>query len=902
MGQLLNTKQKGIWSNPNEFSAAPLGALRKGDNCVVDADDILEQRRGNEFLAQFPISGDRGFGFASFQSQIMAFWTGGKVGYRNGTTFTALSGTYNDQDSTLARRRFVKAASSLFFPTSGGVFKLSTYNGTPGLSGVPKALDIQPSLTSGSFFDTANQVAYRVLWGIRDTTSNRIIKGAPSGRAIVVNASGSSKDVSLTLSIPSGITVSYFFQVYRSKMSGASDVVPDDELQLVYENNPTAGEITAGVITFTDNTPESLLGETIYIAPSQQGQLQANDRPPLADDIEEFRNCMFYANCASKQRKILTLLACTGTDGIQYGDILTIAGFAFTFKGTESSASGTVALYGSVTITGTVTNGSSDITAIADTSNLRIGKAITGTGVPAGTYIGSIVANTSVGMVDAAGAAVLASGATGVPGSVVYSDGTPAQNIADTATSLIRIINRYATNTLVNAYYLSGPNDLPGEILLEERAIGGSTFPIIASGSATAYNPVLPTSGTTVSSSNDDFQHQLFFSKTDEHEAVPLLNYRFVGSANNPIRRIKKLRNTLFIFKEKEGIFKCTGTGPEDFAVDEFDSSAKLLAPDSIAVVNNQIWGLFDQGVSIVTETGVSTASRPIEDSIQAEFGTALNPLKYYSQGIAYESDRKYILATVSSAADTYPTQAFVFNVFTKSWTRWPLNINAGFVHEDDDKLYLARSDKTWMTQERKNRDYTDYVDESVTYTLVSATGKVVTLTDTNEIEAGDVLYQSASVQSLILDVDPGFVTIQDELTWAAGDVTVFKGIEAEAEWVPATGGNPGTLKQFPAIAFLFRNARFNTAQAGFATDGSGFFEDVDISGNRTGLWGLFPWGEEAWGATPHSVPIYTEIPLEKQMGAWLIVRFKIRQGYSTWKLLGYSLPSDDTGNWAVAP
>jgi hypothetical protein len=902
VGQQINTKQKGLWSNPNEFSATPLGALRKADNCVVDADDILEQRRGNERLAEFPISGDRGYKFASFQSQIMALWTSGKIGYRNGATFTALSGTYSDPDASLARRRFVKAASSLFFTTSGGVYKLSTYNGTPGLTGVPKALDIQPSTTSGSFFDTDNQLAYRVVWGIRDTTTNRVIRGAPSGRAIVVNATGSAKDVSITLTIPSGITTSYFFQVYRSKMSGGSAVVPDDELQLVYENNPTGGEIAAGVITFTDNTPESLLGETIYIAPSQQGQLQANDRPPLADDIEEFQSCMFYANCASKHRKIVTLLATTGSDGIQYGDIITIAGTPYTFKGTEASASGTVALYGSVTVTGTVTNGSSNITAIADTSNLRVGKLITGTGVPALTYIGSIVANTSVGMVDATGAAVLASGASGAPSSVVYSDGTPAQNIADTATSLIRVINRYATNTLVNAYYLSGPNDLPGAILLEERAIGGSSFAIIASGSSTAYNPVLPTSGTTVSSSNDDFQHQLFFSKTDEHEAVPLLNYRFVGSANNPIRRIKKLRNTLFIFKEKEGIFKCTGTGPEDFAVEEFDSSAKLLAPDSVAVVNNQIWCLCDQGVSIVTETGVSTASRPIEDMIQEQFGAALNPLRYYSHGIAYESDRKYILCTVSSAADTYPTQAFVFNVFTKSWTRWPLNINAGFVHEDDDKLYMAGSDNSWMTQERKNRDYTDYVDQSVAYTIVSASGTTVYLTDTNEIEAGDVLYQSASVQSMITAVEPGFVTVQDELTWSAGAATVFKGIQVEAEWLPATGGNPGTLKQFPAVSLLFRNARFNTAQVGFATDGSGYFEDVDINGNRTGLWGLFPWGEEAWGATPHSVPIYTEIPLEKQVGSWLIIRFKIRQGYSTWKLLGYSLPSDDTGNWAVAP
>lgn len=819
MGQLLNNKQKGLWTNPNEFAAVPLGAMRLANNCVVDADDVLEQRRGNGRLASLPLSDDRASRFASFESQIMAAWTGGKVGYRNASTFTALTGTYNHPDANLARTRFVKASESLFFQTSAGVYNLTDYNGTPTLAGVPKGLDIQLALSGATgFMATANQVGYRVLWGIRDST-NRVKQGAPSGRAVITNSTGGARDVALTITIPSGITTSYFFKVYRTKVSGSASVVPDDEFQLVYENNPTAGEITAGTLTFTDATTEDLRGETLYSSPSQEGPAQANDRPPQADDIELFAGSMFYANCKSKHRKILTLLSASA---LTANDTLTIAGTVYTVKAAENTAAG------------------------------EFQK---------------------------------------------FTAGTPAQNIFDTTSSLVRVINRYATNTLVYAYYLSGPNDLPGQILLEERGIGGASFAVIASAAGTAYNPVLPTSGTSVSSTNDDFQHVLFFSKTDEHEAVPLVNYRFVGSANNPIRRIKKLRNTLFIFKENEGIFKCTGSGPEDFAVDEFDSSAKLLAPDSVAVVNNQLWCLCDQGVTIVTETGASTVSRPIEDLIQEQFGLALTQVKYYSHGIGYESDRKYILCTVSSSADTYATQAFVFNVFTKAWTRWPLNIGAGFVHDDDNKLYLAEGDSSWVLQERKNFDYTDYVDEELAYTLVSYSGTQVVLNTTSEIEVGDVLYLSASVQSLITAVEPGYVTVEDTLTWVAGAVSVFKGIQAEAEWVQQPGGNPGTLKQFPCCSLMFRNARFNEAQIGFATAESGYFEDVTIEGNRTGLWGLFPWGEEAWGATPRTVPIYTEVPLEKQFGSWISIRFKIRQGYSSWKLLGYSLPVQDDGS-----
>lgn len=824
-GQLINTKAKGLWTNPNEFSAVPLGALRVAKHCVVDADDVLEQRRGNARIATFPDGNDRGARFSSFQNQIVAFWTNGKVGYLNGSTFTAASGTYSDPDSSLARRRFLKAASSLFFTTSEGIYKLETYNGTPSAAGVPKGLDIQLTLSGASgFLATANQAAYRVVWGIRDA-ANRVLRGAPSGRAVVINGTGGSRDVDLVITIPSGITTSHFFQVFRSKASGGAAVVPDDELQLVYENNPTSGEISAGTLTFTDATPESLRGETIYTAPSQQTALQANYPPPVAEDIELFQGCTILANCKSKHRKTLTILSVGGSDGIQTGDTLTIAGVTYTAAASETIASGEFA---------------------------------------------------------------------------VVTGGTPAQNIADTAASLIRVINRYASNTEVNAALLSGPNDLPGQILLEEEGIGGSAFAITSSNTRKAYNPTLPTSGTSVSSTNDDFQHQIMFSKTDENEAVPLVNYRFAGSPNNPIRRIKKLRNTLFIFKENEGIFKMTGTGPSDFAVEEFDSSAKLLAPDSVVVVNNQIWCLCDQGVTIVTETGVSTATRPIEDLIGAQFGAALTALKYYSHAAAYESDRKYILFTVSSSGDTYATQAFVFNVFTKSWTQWPMNIGAAFVHEDDDKLYMAMADSSNVTQERKNRDYTDYVDHAVSYTISSFSGRNVFLTDTSEVEVGDVLYQSASIQSLVTAVEPAYVTVEDSLTWTVGAATIFKAIPAEAEWVPAAGGNPGTFKQFPGIAFLFRNARFNTADLGFATDQSGYFEDVPVSGNRTGLWGLFPWGTEPWGATPRTIPIYTELPLEKQRGTWLSVRYKIRQGYSQWKMLGWSLATRDTGNYKV--
>lgn len=902
MAQILQIRNKGLFTSPNEFSSVPEGGMAKADNCVITVDNIIEPRRGRDRIATAPLTTDLFSRFEFYQDQQIANWTGGKIGYLSGSSFTAVSGTYNHPDANLARTRFLLSQSNLYFTTDGGVYRMDAYNATPALAGMYKGLDISLALSGSSgFLASGNQTAYRVVWGIRDANLT-VILGAPSGRAVIANATGSGRDIALTLTIPSGVTTSNFFQVYRSQASGGATIVPDDELGLIYENNPTGGEIAAGVLTFTDRTTDDLRGTTLYTSTSQEGIDQANERPPLADDIEEFQQCIVYANTKSKQRKIFTVLACTGTGGIAYADTVTIAGTTYTYAGTEDATTRKVALYGSTTVTGTVTNGSPNITAIADTSTLRIGKLITGTGVPASTYIGSIVANTSVGMVNAAGAAVNGTGASpGVPASIVYTDGTPAQNIQDTANSLVRIINRNTTNTTVYAYYLSGPDDLPGEILIEERAIGGSAFYLLASANSTAYNPALPTSGTTVASENDDFQNGLSISKTQKGEAVPLTSVRRVGSANTAIRRIKKLRNTLFIFKEREGIYRMTGTAPDNFQIDLFDSSAKLYAPDSVDIVNNQIWCLCDQGITVVTETGVSVVSRPIEDLILDQFGLALTAVKYYSFGVGYETDRQYILYTVSTSADTVPSQAFVFNIFTQAYTRWPESKSTGKVSLVDDKLYLGDGTTYYLEQERKNRNYTDYVDYGVANTISSYSSKTVVIPSTNEIAVGDLLYQSASIQSLITDVQPGQVTVQDTITWSVGACTVYKGIACQLEYSAATAGNPGELHQFPEISMLFRAARFYSATLSFATDASGYFEDVTLYGARTGLWGLFPWGSAAWGGTATTIPIRTLVPLEKQRGSLMRVRFTHRQGYGYFKLYGYSLPVIDSGSFVVA-
>ena len=828
MGQAVVIKNKGLNTAPNEFSSVPEGSLVVADNCTIDQDNLLEPRRGLLRKQAFAAPGDRARRFTLFQEKVVVAYSGGKIAYDNAGTWANYSGTYNDVDAT-TKIKFLLAGSNCYFTSSNGIFRLDAYNGTPKLAGVPKGLDLQLAATGVSgFLSDDNQVAYRMVWGFKDA-NNTLFLSAPSGRASIINvaaippALANSFDVIVTFTIPTEITTSHFYQIYRSPLSGAASVEPSDEMGLVFENYPTAGEIVAGLIVFTDSTPDSLRGATLYTSPSQDGIIQANERPPLAKDICTFQNSVFAANCTSKNRRKLTLLSASA---LTLGTQITIAGTVYTVSNTETIASG----------------------------NFK-----------------------------------------------KFTAGTPAQNIADTADSLIRVINRYASNTLVYATLLSGPNDLPGQILIEERTIGGAAFSVIASADGTAFNPVLPVSGTTVSSSSDAFSNQLFFSRTDKPESFPLINYLFIGSRNNKILRIFPLKNTLFVFKENEGIYRVTGSSASSFSVDLFDSSASLLAPETVDLVNNQIWCLSDQGLVTITETGVQVISRPIEDIILGLSGEELDALKNVSFGFGYETDRRYVLFTVTTALDTFCTQSFTWNTFTRAFTRWDKTASAGFVSPLDKKIYLGEGNSNFTLQERKNFDFTDYADYAVAVNISSFVGKNITLSTVVDVAVGDILTQG-TVKSGILSILGNVVTVADlTSSWTVAAASVLKAYLVSVEYSPITAGNPGTLKQWPELSLLFKTARFNSASVAFSTDVSSGFEKVPFNGFRNGMWGLFPWGQATWGLPTLSLPVRVYVPTEKQMGSYLKVKFEIKEAMAPWKLNGISVPLREINSFFIA-
>lgn len=540
----------GLWLLPNKLSSIPPGALKTADNIVINRDNIAEVRRGFKvYGTTLAPSTERAKQLLVYKNRII----------RHYSTFleydSDAAGTFlrfkdiNESDISISevsiglRIKGLEANGNFYITSSTGIRKISALSATDILykrvtdAGGIKALDVELALTGSSGFFTNNtQVAYRVVWGITDNNNNLIL-GSPSTRAVITNTAGGARSVNVTFPIPQGITVDHFYQIYRTALSGDQNTDPGDEMNLVYEDNPSTADIAAGTLTVNDTYPEVL---RVNAAPlytneiSGDGILQANDAPPISKDLALFKQRVFYANTQTKFKKDLTLLAADydlmGTKFI-IGNSSTFSESTYTFSVPEVSrivcnaastlpAAGTGAFFdidsgndGSVKlyrIWYDVANGN---TAPAAGDRILV-EVDVGAGDTATQVAAATVADFNAITVTTPGDAFVAyndgatvnvrsfssglctdivdgSTATGFTFSVIQQgtwesigskiiavynqSASPATNIDNTARSLVKVINRQSAERLY-AFYLSGSSSLPGQILFEDRSLNSIGF------------------------------------------------------------------------------------------------------------------------------------------------------------------------------------------------------------------------------------------------------------------------------------------------------------------------------------------------------------------------------------------------------------------------------------------
>lgn len=320
---------------------------------------------------------------------------------------------------------------------------------------------------------------------------------------------------------------------------------------------------------------------------------------------------------------------------------------------------------------------------------------------------------------------------------------SPSQRIDDTARSLAKVVSDN-TGEMVTAYYISGPSDVPGKLNFEAKLITTGVFTITSSDAAMGalFSPDITSAQ---SSTNEEKVNRLYYSKTNQPEAVPIVNYFDIGPQDRPIHRIIGLRDSLFVLKE-EGIYRVTGDSPTNFQWTLFDSSSNIIAPDTAVVLNNQIYCFTKQGITTISETGVSIISTPIDNIMRQVSSPKYTAFSYASFGVAYEADYSYLIFLPKNPTDTTGTVCYRFNTVTKTWTTFTKTGDArsGIVGNNR-KLYLGPVDTNLIEVERKNLTRDDYADRQYAASVASdsISGNVLGLSSISNVEVGDAFVQT---------------------------------------------------------------------------------------------------------------------------------------------------------------
>lgn len=846
------TFMRGLWDqNQGE---APAGSAHTADNVAIYENGVWQRRHGFSQWAS-TVSGAinrlvyfDGYWIAHHGSSSISRTT-------DGTSWTAYSGTFSPPDAS-TKVTFEKASGSLFVTTSLGVYELDDAVGTWRQAGAPPALDSTATLrrtSNETGFATANgQWAYRVVWGI-ENANGRIWLGRTSGRFLVQNpanitaqaaniskagsavvtvtatthgfATGeyvdvtitgdanftsgrfqvtvasstqftyndggatptasstvngtygfTSRNVSVAIPIPSGITTSHFVQVYRSAKSASATTEPDDVLGLVAEESPTNLEITAGSLTITDQTTDDLRDGLIYT--SLLDESFQKDQPPHCRTQAYFEDCMFYGCIHGLHVMELSLLAVGGSAGLavddfiifQEGQALTGWAFGLTGKAAENAASGQFK---------------------------------------------------------------------------VYTDGTASQNIANTAKSLVRILNAYTTNTTLYAQYVSGHLDAPGRMRFYARTPAVAAFSAYVAAGDDYFAPRLPghrgitsiarTGGTTVTvdtngshgfatgqqiivvgpnanfpsgtktitvvdadtftytesgsnvsaadgatfdisaatvlSNNDDRDWGVMYSDIEEPGSVPLKNLILVGTGS--VTKFTKTDRELQVWTTA-GLFAIRGYA-DNFYLDTIDPTSRTVAYDTPAAVAGVAVGWTDRGV-IDSRFTTDPVSRPIKRTLEALQALAPSDYGPDSFGVSYDQEGLYLMFVPDAAGETDADHAYVLQTKTGDWTKWAIDkATAAYVSEENGKLYVGRSDGS-VWEELKARSHLDYKDPGASFTITNETFPVLTLNSVSGLAVGDSLYQASSgARDIITAISGNDVTVEGITAFAFQEAAVVQ-------------------------------------------------------------------------------------------------------------------------------
>lgn len=841
---------KGLYINNNSFLEVPEGVCEIANNVLLNREGIVQKRRG--FTRVHTGLTDM-TSILSYSDNLFVIDDSSLYKCVNGVPTTEYTGVTFSADVVSA-----EANGNLYLSDVGvQVYKLDGLTGTLKNAGVPKALDLSLSevAATGAIHEPDTQVAYRILFGYRDENNNKLLS-APSALVSIANpvtnatASESGGTVAVT-STGHGLATGTLVKIVRAADATAVDV------------SNVNGEYTitnTGVNTFTFTllaTPVGTLSSLefgVYKKPTVTAS--------IPNDIPAGYFYQVYRSSQSTGENIPPLedlqlvdeVEITATDitnkVVTYADEIPDS-FRGAFCYTNPSQDGIsgannpppacsdIAYFRSCLFYSNVKELANKQITLVSVSNISNGDTLTITvGLNSYTYT--------------AGAAE--SGTT----FFLQNTSSASINIDTTARSISSVINKDATSP-IQAYYISGVNDAPGQIFLESTGYGVETFSITVStaGMGGNFSPVLPTTGTSYSGIQQDRTNRVFFSKVLEPEAVPSVNYLDLGDKSNVILKIIPLRDSIIALTTK-GVYRIGGTTPSDFYYKIIDSSVECVASKTAVVLNDNAFFLARQGVCAANENAVAVVSENINayllNIIESGYVTD-------SRALAYPSEDLYKLCCVKENAENSEDKVvFCYDSVSGAWVTEDVVFEQTVIFAD--KQYLVSQDSLSIYEERKNRRTTDFADsDNYTCEILSVDDDYTVTVESADIilVVGMALYNLNELK-IIEEVETvGINQYQCVFSGAVASVVtdtyrIDTPITTLLRTSPITLGDISLNKTFTETQLNFRN------DSGCSEIGILFINDV-VSSNTTTLktlarsnlsktgwgfreWGLFPWGD----------------------------------------------------------
>lgn len=242
--------------------------------------------------------------------------------------------------------KFATGGRSTYFTTDEGVRRVESGLTDVRYAGMPRgSLNLSSITASGTGALLANfSRAYRATWHRKDFDGVELA-GAPTSRCRVTTTVQGNPVLAVHLPQEFGtsatpITTSYYLRLWTTRSFPISVGQPDDEMYLTQERVVTAGNIVAGFALVTDNTPDAFLLASPPLntnavnfpfgeAGIAQGIVNADEPPPLANDVAYWADCMWFADISYRDRLSVTLISVNGS-GLVAGDTVTIDGVVYT--------------------------------------------------------------------------------------------------------------------------------------------------------------------------------------------------------------------------------------------------------------------------------------------------------------------------------------------------------------------------------------------------------------------------------------------------------------------------------------------------------------------------------------------------------------------------------------------